>query len=294
MAIIQSEDKKDFNPRSREGSDQNAVVCPLIIPHFNPRSREGSDLALFAVIRARVHFNPRSREGSDTNVREYITRTRDFNPRSREGSDSPMWRFCWRSNISIHAPAKGATGSGLPSPSCPRPFQSTLPRRERPYTVIYTPSSHWISIHAPAKGATITPLRITASAGISIHAPAKGATSTQKRWKTSRKISIHAPAKGATAAALATHTCRPDFNPRSREGSDRHAQPLHNLWRISIHAPAKGATCPRPGRGRKDSISIHAPAKGATYRAYSCPVSRSFQSTLPRRERPAGNRELSR
>ena len=78
-------------------------------------------------------FNPRSREGSDT-YNHNITRTfRDFNPRSREGSDIfkdghschcrtkfqstlprrerqieiyPQFRSM---DISIHAPAKGAT-----------------------------------------------------------------------------------------------------------------------------------------------------------------------------------------
>ena len=33
----------DFNPRSREGSDQCYGIVKLIIPYFNPRSREGSD-----------------------------------------------------------------------------------------------------------------------------------------------------------------------------------------------------------------------------------------------------------
>ena len=34
---------------------------------------------------------------------------RDFNPRSREGSDRRVFRLQVKSNISIHAPAKGAT-----------------------------------------------------------------------------------------------------------------------------------------------------------------------------------------
>ena len=32
-----------FNPRSREGSDQNKRSCLITYLHFNPRSREGSD-----------------------------------------------------------------------------------------------------------------------------------------------------------------------------------------------------------------------------------------------------------
>ena len=56
-------------------------------------------------------------------------------------------------DISIHAPAKGATmierlmiGRTI--------FQSTLPRRERPIKTIDKMQAIQISIHAPAKGAT--------------------------------------------------------------------------------------------------------------------------------------------
>ncbi len=56
---------KDFNPRSREGSDSCGYCNQLPLDYFNPRSREGSDWfrPLFIVICD--NFNPRSREGSD-------------------------------------------------------------------------------------------------------------------------------------------------------------------------------------------------------------------------------------
>ena len=55
-----------------------------------------------------------------------------FNPRSREGSDpTPTALLSLGFQISIHAPAKGATGS--------YPVELTI---------------ELISIHAPAKGAT--------------------------------------------------------------------------------------------------------------------------------------------
>ena len=34
----------DFNPRSREGSDERQLSGMPFLLHFNPRSREGSDL----------------------------------------------------------------------------------------------------------------------------------------------------------------------------------------------------------------------------------------------------------
>ena len=56
------------------------------------------------------HFNPRSREGSDYDRLYSITYHINFNPRSREGSDCFLNLRCVSDdNISIHAPAKGAT-----------------------------------------------------------------------------------------------------------------------------------------------------------------------------------------
>ena len=80
-----------------------------------------------------MDFNPRSREGSDERNASIQKFFKDFNPRSREGSDVLYIKGIVKTvaNISIHAPAKGATkmieeaGGGIS-----------------------------ISIHAPAKGAT--------------------------------------------------------------------------------------------------------------------------------------------
>ena len=55
----------------------------------------------------------------------------DFNPRSREGSDELAARYIDLTEISIHAPAKGAT-----------------------FCAIIITHIFIISIHAPAKGAT--------------------------------------------------------------------------------------------------------------------------------------------
>ena len=59
------------------------------------------------------------------------------------------------------------------------------------------------------------------SLAISIHAPAKGATSLNGVSIVWIEISIHAPAKGATLAYNIVKDKERDFNPRSREGSDK-------------------------------------------------------------------------
>ena len=86
-----------------------------------------------------------------------------------------------------------------------------------------------------------------------------------RSYKT-KVISIHAPAKGATSFCASALCCHCHFNPRSREGSDN----IRNRNIVFV------------------IISIHAPAKGATVFPFSStPLLNIFQSTLPRRERPA-------
>ena len=55
----------NFNPRSREGSDQHPRKSYSYVPDFNPRSREGSDTGAVLSGSVLCNFNPRSREGSD-------------------------------------------------------------------------------------------------------------------------------------------------------------------------------------------------------------------------------------
>ena len=56
---------------------------------------------------------------------------------------------------------------------------------------------------------------------ISIHAPVKGATNVAEYYAHAPKISIHAPVKGATLAYVEFQFDKANFNPRSREGSDK-------------------------------------------------------------------------
>ena len=100
----------------------------------------------------------------------------NFNPRSREGSDSLRSIYAAAAGISIHAPAKGATGGTVQEQLQSIQFQSTLPRRERRWDTEMLALELGISIHAPAKGATHDIICGIQSLDISIHAPAKGAT----------------------------------------------------------------------------------------------------------------------
>ncbi len=124
--------QENFNPRSREGSDVLLLYILCLWLYFNPRSREGSDPQVRAFAEKLKNFNPRSREGSDYFACYAASVHKNFNPRSREGSDESGRNSGRKLQISIHAPARGAT--------CP-------------YLQYYT--AYIISIHAPARGATV-------------------------------------------------------------------------------------------------------------------------------------------
>ena len=99
-----------------------------------------------------------------------------FNPRSREGSDGD-WQDVYNTfNVSIHAPAKGAT---METHVIIKSIKSFNPRsREGSDHLLRFPQlKNIVSIHAPAKGATLEELPAEGGLyAVSIHAPAKGAT----------------------------------------------------------------------------------------------------------------------
>ena len=118
--------------------------------------------------REMAHFNPRTREGCDLFVFILCDYNANFNPRTREGCDEGLTVAVSRTDISIHAPVKGATSI----------FASilTLLSYFNPRTregcdlagVIVTEEVEHISIHAPVKGATAFKLAQSLSALSSI------------------------------------------------------------------------------------------------------------------------------
>ena len=142
-----------FNPRSREGNDNEHLSGQHICGGFNPRSREGNDSIASlhsSSVAVSIHVPAR---GTTTCCRQerfeggfqstfprgerrkkefYYTRCKCFNPRSREGNDSASM---------VPATIKSA-------------FQSTFPRGERPTKILVANTSAAVSIHVPARGTT--------------------------------------------------------------------------------------------------------------------------------------------
>ena len=242
MTVDGSDDMVNFNPRSREGSDPVSTELLIISEYFNPRSREGSDddviyeyaegdISIHAPARgatpncgttcvsgrfqstlprgerpasfafcSSTRFQSTLPRGERPDAADAVTWSiSHFNPRSREGSD--FRGFVLR---------RGNPG-----------FQSTLPRGERLNYAMTNANGNFISIHAPARGATQSSLTLNSRHIISIHAPARGATTYAVQNRPETMISIHAPARGATLRKHGYWASSRDFNPRSREGSDK-------------------------------------------------------------------------
>ena len=143
-------------------------------------------------------------------------------------------------------------------------FQSTLPRRERPQWARKSHRNRRFQSTLPRRERHATGYDVLTAAIFQSTLPRRERLRAICKAMSIDWISIHAPAKGATGLCNTCRYRRSDFNPRSREGSDKQF----------------------PDPDQHYAISIHAPAKGATYPHASCLfVDLVFQSTLPRRER---------
>ena len=215
-----------------------------------------------------------------------------FNPRPRAGGDLKIgWQFDRRLQVSIHAPARGATPSacracdGYVRVSIHAPargatatcqihapavhmFQSTPPRGGRPAAI----DGYWrrrrVSIHAPARGATrALQSRCLRLPRVSIHAPARGATMPIRSQEfVHDPVSIHAPARGATQHGL--DCCTADFvfqstPPRGGRPSRCEIESC-TIHRFNPRPRAGGDAWSCSADRQSHDVSIHAPARGAT------------------------------
>ena len=122
-----------FNPRTREGCDRALRLCNRARPRFQSTHPRGVRQAAYTMRHGNRYFNPRTREGCDNIPARILFELPNFNPRTREGCDRLIYRERGRFlPISIHAPARGATGA----------------------CAFSTTGFFAISIHAPARGAT--------------------------------------------------------------------------------------------------------------------------------------------
>ena len=169
-------DPRRFKSRSRVGSDRRPRGRVTTGAGFNSRSRVGSDPPARETPAKRRQFQFTLPRGERRRRRGRPgRRSRRFNSRSRVGSDRAQVATITYDQVSIHAPAWGATYKGRYRGRLSRSFNS----RSRMGSDLVMASLSWalpVSIHAPAWGATASPQAPPRQGGVSIHAPAWGAT----------------------------------------------------------------------------------------------------------------------
>ena len=99
-----------------------------------------------------------------------------FNPRTHTGCDYRNAIENGASEVSIHAPTRGATIFDLRKFIRYSGFQSTHPHGVRRVLFLNKWLCLLVSIHAPTRGATYRHLRRQRGDPVSIHAPTRGAT----------------------------------------------------------------------------------------------------------------------
>ena len=221
----------------------------------------------------------------------YGNRT-NFNPRSREGSDEHRSSEDQNADISIRAPARGATTfsgifQNLANNFNPRSREGSDAGSKR--RLLHKA----ISIRAPARGATTT-VNISCTFTQFQSALPRG----ERPFRNSSalvKFDYFNPRsrEGSDDNIVNSVFPMPYFNPRSREGSDQMDRIMGYSMDISIRAPARGATGEHYYRVSRYGISIRAPARGATLQDCFEALMRIFQSALPRGERPSVAQRLS-
>ena len=254
-----------FNPRARVGRDfrfagglegvggvsihapaWGATYPPMdaatimLFQSTRPRGARQRDSRCFRWTRC---FNPRARVGRDLKRRDSDCPPLRFNPRARVGRDFEPLLESLNFEVSIHAPAWGAT---------------RRVRRQGSDTAGFNPRAR--------VGRDILSL-VTGeeTKQVSIHAPAWGATLTEYAQQHDVEVSIHAPAWGATSLPIIGTTSGTGFNPRARVGRDPLSVMLIASCLSFQSTRPRGARLIHFHRLRVASkVSIHAPAWGAT------------------------------
>ena len=211
------------------------------------------------------YFNSRPREGGDPSALPYLPISQNFNSRPREGGDTycniPEMAY----NISIHAPAKGATPTH-PHHHRPNRFQFTPPRRGRLWVYyIYRSREHFNS--RPREGGdTALAQNEAKTEKFQFTPPRRGRPGWKATWKNVKSFQFTPPRRGRPSS-FGNSTISPvNFNSRPREGGDANVAPTAGKdGRFQFTPPRRGRPASYKIICRLCDISIHAPAKGATF-----------------------------
>ena len=252
-----------------------------------------------------VCFDPRPRAGGDGISKARISTRHVFRSTPPRGGRRAASASRPVVDVSIHAPARGATFARFPvsrhgkgfdprprargrlvneiAPVLMKAFRSTPPRGGDERHVLWKVAKG-VSIHAPARGATGPARELSARIDVSIHAPARGAT-WRKMYGATLVEFRSTPRAGGDDMARIRHDGANCFDPRPRAGGDlRFRQTVASASRVSIHAPARGATRRIAASRELPPMFRSTPPRGGRPRETQTPDQRrkTFRSTPPR------------
>ena len=115
-------------PRGARLQSSNIKPTPQAFQSTRPRGARPRHAERGQDVRC---FNPRAREGRDYARQRASEGETRFNPRAREGRDKGATTIRRQRDVSIHAPARGATCEECAAKERDAQFQSTRPRGAR-------------------------------------------------------------------------------------------------------------------------------------------------------------------
>jgi len=205
-----------------------------------------------------------------------------FNPRARAGRDNLADLLGVVVEVSIHAPARGATELEADRRVVVE-FQSTRPRGARLAGKMFPAASLSFNPRARAgrdPGAYLLSLRCETFQSTR----PRGARPEEMKGETEPSfVSIHAPARGATLGGELYPSCLQFQSTRPRGARpDSSCRGLDRV-EVSIHAPARGATPSFQGDSPANT-GFNPRARAGRDRSAPCTrcPCRQFQSTRPR------------
>ena len=158
----------------------------LNIFQFTPL-REGRRALFSSSTAERYYFNSRPCGRGDNSRGRSRGRSSYFNSRPCGRGDAATKNVLADQNISIHAPAGGATSPGQ-TPRCRAFYFNSRPCGRGDAQNRIFENENLISIHAPAGGATFASILVGPNRHISIHAPAGGATRSRPESAAARSF----------------------------------------------------------------------------------------------------------
>ena len=144
--------------------------------------------------------------------------------------------------VSIHAPARGATG-GTVRMNCRQSFQSTPPRGGRLHLCVGLSQTLMFQSTPPRGGRRGHLQGLLYLKRVSIHAPARGATPSLRGSSAPGKLFQSTPPRGGRQSRTLATVISILFQSTPPRGGRPLKHPM--AWRdqrVSIHAPARGAT----------------------------------------------------